>query len=58
MQQNLFDLLGNNSFKEQKADDYIWNLKDLDNVPKNGKKVFSCFACGGGEHHGLQISWL
>lgn len=48
MQQNLFDLLGNNSFKEQKADDYIWNLKDLDNVPKNGKKVFSCFACGGG----------
>ncbi len=29
------------------AQDYIWNLTDLKNVPKNGYKVFSCFACGG-----------
>lgn len=27
---------------------YKWNLKDLENVPKNGLKVFSCFAGGGG----------
>ncbi|MGN1221621.1 MAG: hypothetical protein ACI4TT_00120 [Christensenellales bacterium] len=50
MQPNLFDLLGeNNPFKEQKANDYIWQLKDLENIPKNNKSVFSCFACGGGQ---------
>ena len=49
MQPNLFDLLGeDNLFKEQKANDYYWTLKDLANVSKNNKKVFSCFACGGG----------
>lgn len=57
MQPNLFDLLGeDNLFKEQKANDYYWTLKDLANVSKNNKKVFSCFACGGGEFDGLQIS--
>lgn len=27
---------------------YKWNLKDLENIEKNGYKVFSCFAGGGG----------
>ena len=45
MQPNLFDLLGeDNPFKEQKANDYYWTLKDLANVSKNNKKVFSCFS--------------
>lgn len=56
MQQNLFDLLGDNSFNEQKSNDYIWNLKDLDSVPKNGLKVFSCFACGGGSTMGYKLA--
>ena len=48
MQPNLFDLLGeDNLFKEQKANDYYWTLKDLASVSKNTKAVFSCFACGG-----------
>ena len=54
---NLFDLLPEgNPFKPTTADDYIWHLKDLENVPKNNKSVFSCFACGGGGQPWV-ISW-
>lgn len=35
---------------------YKWNLSDLENVPKNGYKVFSCFACGGGSTMGYKMS--
>jgi DNA (cytosine-5)-methyltransferase 1 len=57
MQPNLFDLLGeDNPFKEQKANDYYWTLKDLANVSKNNKKVFSCFACGGGSSMGYKLA--
>lgn len=35
---------------------YKWNLSDLKNVPKNGLKVFSCFACGGGSTMGYKMS--
>jgi len=35
---------------------YKWKLSDLDNVPKNGLKVFSCFACGGGSTMGYKMS--
>ena len=35
---------------------YKWNLTDLDNVEKNGLKVFSCFACGGGSTMGYKMS--
>lgn len=35
---------------------YKWNLKDLKNVEKNGLKVFSCFACGGGSTMGYKMS--
>lgn len=35
---------------------YKWELSDLDAVPKNGLKVFSCFACGGGSTMGYKMS--
>jgi len=35
---------------------YKWSLKDLKEVPKNGLKVFSCFACGGGSTMGYKMS--
>ena len=34
--------------------DYIWNLSDLKDVAPNGKKVFSCFSCGGGSSMGYK----
>ena len=38
------------------AKDYIWSLADLKDVPKNGYKVFSCFACGGGSSMGYKLA--
>lgn len=35
---------------------YKWNLTDLDKVEKNGLKVFSCFACGGGSTMGYKLA--
>lgn len=35
---------------------YEWNLKDLENVPKNGLTVFSCFAGGGGSSQGYKMA--
>ena len=36
--------------------EYIWNLSDLEKVKKNGYKVFSCFACGGGSCMGYKLA--
>lgn len=33
-----------------------WNLTDLKNVPQNGLKVFSTFACGGGSSMGYKLA--
>lgn len=33
-----------------------WNLSDLNDVPKNGLKVFSCFHCGGGSTMGYKLA--
>lgn len=33
-----------------------WNLTDLAEVPKNGRKVFSCFSCGGGSSMGYKLA--
>lgn len=33
-----------------------WNLTDLESIPKNGYKVFSCFHCGGGSTMGYKLS--
>lgn len=35
---------------------YKWKLTDLEKVEKNGLKVFSCFACGGGSTMGYKMS--
>jgi len=35
---------------------YRWSLTDLDKVKKNGLKVFSCFACGGGSTMGYKLA--
>lgn len=36
--------------------EYIWKLKDLEKVKKNGYKVFSCFSCGGGSSMGYKLA--
>ncbi len=36
--------------------EYIWNLKDIKKVHKNGLKVFSCFSCGGGSTMGYKLA--
>lgn len=33
-----------------------WNLTDLKNIPSNGLKVFSTFACGGGSSMGYKLA--
>ena len=33
-----------------------WYLADLQDVPKNGLKVFSCFSCGGGSSLGYKLA--
>ena len=33
-----------------------WSLKDLDDRPKNGCSVFSCFSCGGGSSMGYKLA--
>lgn len=35
---------------------YRWHLKDLGKIEKNGLKVFSCFACGGGSTMGYKLA--
>lgn len=36
--------------------DWLWHLKDLASVPKNGRKVFSTFSCGGGSTMGYKLA--
>ena len=50
-QYSIFDMLPEDdpmriAFQPQKATDWKWSMKDYPS--KNGLKVFSCFACGGG----------
>jgi len=37
---------------------YRWRLSDLDKVQKNGLKVFSTFACGGGSTMGYKLAGM
>lgn len=57
MQQSLFDILGSefDYLKEKESDDWYWTLKDYPK-DKNGLKVFSCFACGGGSTMGYKLA--
>ena len=35
---------------------WFWKKADLDKVTKNGRKVFSCFSCGGGSSLGYKLA--
>lgn len=45
-QTTIFDMLG---IKKQKSSDWKWTMENDYPKEKNGLKVFSCFACGGGQ---------
>lgn len=47
---DMFDLMG---YKPHlSSNDWKWTMEN-DYPEKNGLKVFSCFACGGGKHNGV-----
>lgn len=55
---DLFDLLPeeeSNKFKPIKTKDWKWSFSDYPKE-KNGLKVFSCFACGGGSTMGYKLA--
>lgn len=43
-------------FPQTISTDWKWELKDIDKVKRNDKKVFSCFACGGGSSMGYKLA--
>ena len=48
---SIFDLMPEDEskkYKPIKSTDWRWTMKDDYPKEKNGLKVFSCFACGGG----------
>lgn len=58
---NLFNLLPDDDplkeeLKPKKATDWKWTMKDDYPSKKNGLKVFSCFACGGGSTMGYKLA--
>lgn len=55
-QTSIFDLIPNGEqYKPQKSTDWKWYFKDYPKE-KNGLKVFSCFACGGGSTMGYKLA--
>lgn len=57
MQTTMFDLMSDDEqkiFKPKKSDDWKWTFSDYPKE-KNGLKVFSCFACGGGSTMGYKL---
>ena len=55
---NIFDLMPEEeaaSFKPKKSNDWKWTFSDYPKE-KNGLKVFSCFACGGGSTMGYKLA--
>ena len=53
---SLFDMLpGGEKFKPKKSTDWKWSFKDY-SKEKNGLKVFSLFACGGGSTMGYKLA--
>lgn len=58
MNLSLFDLLPEEQAREYrpiKSTDWKWSFKDYPKE-KNGLKVFSCFACGGGSTMGYKLA--
>lgn len=59
-QTNLFDFLPDDDpnkilFAPQKATDWKWSMNKDYPKEKNGLKVFSCFACGGGQQWDINL---
>lgn len=55
-QTDIFDFLpGGEKFKPIKSTDWKWSFADYPQR-KNGLKVFSCFACGGGSTMGYKLA--
>ena len=55
---SIFDVLPEKEaekFKKQKSTDWKWSFNDYP-TEKNGLKVFSCFACGGGSTMGYKLA--
>lgn len=54
---SIFDFLPEEAeqFKPVKSDDWKWSFADYP-TEKNGLKVFSCFACGGGSTMGYKLA--
>ena len=55
----IFDLLPEEEavkFRPIKSTDWKWTMKDDYPKEKNGLKVFSCFACGGGSTMGYKLA--
>lgn len=50
------DFAGFEEYAPKDSNDWLWRLSDLKNVPSNGLKVFSCFACGGGSTMGYKLA--
>jgi DNA (cytosine-5)-methyltransferase 1 len=55
-QLDLLDLIGDESLKPIKSTDWKWTMADDYPKEKNGLKVFSCFACGGGSTMGYKLT--
>lgn len=58
MQTTMFDFMSTDEqemFKPKKSDDWKWSFADYPKE-KNGLKVFSCFACGGGSTMGYKLA--
>lgn len=55
-QLDIFGFVENSEkYKPIKSSDWKWNMT-TDYPPKNGLKVFSCFACGGGSTMGYKLA--
>ena len=55
-QMDLLDLIGDDSLKPIKSTDWKWTMANDYPKEKNGLKVFSCFACGGGSTMGYKLT--
>lgn len=55
-QMDMLDLIGDESLKPIKSTDWKWTMANDYPKEKNGLKVFSCFACGGGSTMGYKLA--
>lgn len=55
---DMYDMLGDEGLKYKpiKSTDWKWSMSKDYPIEKNGLKVFSCFACGGGSTMGYKLA--